>query len=94
VLGTLVGHALPDMQALGLDFALTSMFAALLMMQVAGRPHARVAVAVAAIGALVAVGAALVVPSSWAVILAALFAATAGALLEGRRLAAPRWGLP
>jgi len=92
-LGTLVGHALPDTHALGLDFALASMFAALLMMQVAGRSRTRVAVAVAAIGALLAVGSALVVPSSWAVILAALFAATAGALLEGRRLAAARRGL-
>lgn len=83
-LGAVVGRALPDIHALGLDFALASMFAALLVARVMAWPRRRVAVIVAALGALVAVGAALIMPLSWAVILAALVAATAGALIEGR----------
>ncbi len=83
-LGALVGRAIPDTHALGLDFALAAMFAALLVGQITARPRVRLAVTVAAIGAIVAVGAALVVPPSWAVIVAALVAATIGTLLEGR----------
>lgn len=82
--GALVGRAIPNTRALGLDFALAAMFAALLVLQVRSRPRLRIAVAVALTGAAVAVLGAQIVPASWAVIVAALVAATAGAHLEGR----------
>jgi 4-azaleucine resistance transporter AzlC len=80
--GALVGRAIPDTRALGLDFALAAMFAALLVLQVANHPRARHAIVVAAIGAAVAVGGAQIVSASWAIICAAVIAATAGVLLE------------
>jgi 4-azaleucine resistance transporter AzlC len=82
--GALVGSAIPDTSALGLDFALAAMFAALLVLLVVRRPRLRPAVAVAATGVVVGVGGALVVPASWAIIAAAVVAASVGVAIEGR----------
>ena len=82
-IGALVGRAIPDTRALGLDFALAAMFAALLILQIANQPRQRTAVLVACVAAVVAVGGAQVVSASWAVIAAAAAAATCGAVLEG-----------
>jgi 4-azaleucine resistance transporter AzlC len=81
-LGALVGSAVPDPRALGLDFALAAMFAALLVLQTARRPRLRRALVVVVTGGLVSLGGALVVPSSWAIVLGSVLAATVGALLE------------
>jgi predicted branched-subunit amino acid permease len=83
--GALLGQAVSNVSVLGLDFALTAMFAALLVLQIAHRPHLRIAVAVAVAGAVVAVGGGLLVPGSWAVIAATLVAATLGVALEEKR---------
>jgi 4-azaleucine resistance transporter AzlC len=83
--GALLGEAIPDTKVLGLDFALASMFAALLFLQIASRPKLVVAVVVALTGAAIAVAGTLVVPPSWAVIAAALVATTMGVLIEGKR---------
>ena len=80
--GALVGRAIPDTRALGLDFALAAMFAALLVLQIANHPRLRHAIIVAAIAAVVAVGGAEIVSGSWAIIAAAVAAATAGVALE------------
>jgi 4-azaleucine resistance transporter AzlC len=82
--GALAGSAIPDPRVLGLDFALPAMFAALLVIQVASRPRLRTPVVVGALGAAIAVGGALVMPASWAIIAAGIVAAGAGAALEGR----------
>ncbi len=82
--GALVGRAIPDTRALGLDFALAAMFAALLVLQIANHPRMSHAVAVAALAAAVAVGGAQIVSGSWAIIVAAVVAATAGVILEER----------
>jgi 4-azaleucine resistance transporter AzlC len=83
-IGALVGSAIPDPRILGLDFALTAMFAALLVLQVASRPRWRIPVIVALVGAGIAAGGALVMPATWAIVLAGVVAAGLGAALEGR----------
>jgi len=80
--GALVGSQIPDPRVLGLDFALPAMFAALLVLQVAGWPRWRPPVLVALLGATIAVVGALVMPASWAIVLAGVVAAGAGAALE------------
>lgn len=82
--GAVVGNMIPNTEALGLDFALAAMFAALLVLQITSRPRLRVAVIVAAFSAIIAVTGGLVISPSWSVIVAALAAATAGVALEGR----------
>ncbi len=82
--GAILGRAISNTRALGLDFALAAMFAALLVLQITGRPRVRLAVVVAVIGAVVAVGGALVVSPSWAIIAATVIAASAGVAIEGR----------
>ncbi len=81
-LGALLGQAVSNVGALGLDYALTAMFAALLVLQIANQPKMRTAVVVALLAALVAVGGSLILPSGWAMLSAALLAASAGLLLE------------
>ena len=82
--GAILGHAISNTRALGLDFALAAMFAALLVLQITSRPRVRLAIVVAMIGAVVAVGGALVVAPSWAIIAATVIAASAGVAIEGR----------
>jgi 4-azaleucine resistance transporter AzlC len=94
VAGALLGDAIPDTRALGLDFALGAMFTALLVIQMASRPNPRVALAVIGVGAVVGVGGALVVPGSWAVVAATVAAASVGLALEAQAKRAdgePRW---
>ncbi len=80
--GALVGRAIPDTRALGLDFALAAMFAALLVLQISSHPRLRHAIVVAGVSAMIAVGGAQIVPASWAIIAAAVTSATAGVTLE------------
>ena len=80
--GALLGSAIPDTRVFGLDFALGAMFAALLVLQMASRPRLRPALAAIAVGAVVGVGGALVVPSSWAVVAATVVAASVGLALD------------
>jgi 4-azaleucine resistance transporter AzlC len=82
--GDLLGRAIPDTRALGLDFALAAMFAALLVLQITNHPRLHDAVTVAAVAAAIAIGGAQVVSSSWAIIGAAVVAATVGVVLEER----------
>ncbi len=84
-LGALFGQTVSNVSALGLDYALTAMFAALLVLQAANHPRLRMALLVALLAALVAVGGSLVISSSWAILLAAVVAASAGLALEGRQ---------
>lgn len=83
-IGAVLGSAITDIRALGFDFALAAMFAALLILQIVSRPTWVPAVTAAAIGGGVALCASLVVPASWAIIAATLVAATAGMILEER----------
>lgn len=81
-IGAIAGHNIPNSHVLGLDFALTAMFAALLVLQITSRPEMRIAIIVALISAVVAVGGTLFVSSSWAIIVAAVIAASVGVLIE------------
>lgn len=83
VLGALLGQAITNINALGLDFALAAMFAALLVLQMANHPRLRVAMLVVLVAVLIAVGGTLLFSASWAILIAAIAAAAAGALLEG-----------
>lgn len=82
-LGALLGQAVSNVTTFGLDYALTAMFAALLVLQMANHPRLRAALAVALLAALLAVGGTLILPASWAILLAAVVAASAGLALEG-----------
>lgn len=83
-LGALLGSSIADTRVLGLDYALPAMFAALLVLQAAGRPEKGAVLAAAGAGAAVGLGGALVMPAGWAIIAATLAAATLGVALEGR----------
>jgi 4-azaleucine resistance transporter AzlC len=85
IIGALLGQAVSNVSALGLDFALTAMFAALLVLQIADRPRLGIALAVAGAAAVVAVGGSLVLSGSWAIVAATVAAATLGMLLEERQ---------
>jgi len=82
-LGALLGSSVSNTRALGLDFALAAMFAALLVLQIVNRPRMRAAVGAAAAGAATGLLGILVMPAGWAVIAATLVAATLGVILEG-----------
>lgn len=75
--GALAGSAVSEPARWGLDFALTGMFIALLAMQVRRRSMLLVAV----FGAVVYRVACLIVSGHWAIIVAALMAATFGLVL-------------
>ncbi|MDI6871359.1 MAG: AzlC family ABC transporter permease [Bacillota bacterium] len=77
--GYLAGTALGNPQRLGLDFALPAMFAALLVMQVRRRLDVVVALAAAALS----LGLPFLIPGRWNVLLAAVLAASIGAVLDG-----------
>jgi predicted branched-subunit amino acid permease len=81
----MLGQRIPDVSVLGLDFALTAMFAALLVLQVAHRPRLRIAIGVAVVAALVAVAGGLLLSTSWAIVAAAVAASTLGMVLEEKR---------
>lgn len=81
--GALLGQAITNINALGLDFALAAMFAALLVLQMANHPRLRIAVLVVLTAGIIAMGGTLLFSSSWAILIAAIAAATAGVLLEG-----------
>jgi 4-azaleucine resistance transporter AzlC len=81
-LGALLGQKVANVSALGLDFALTAMYAALLVLQIAHRPLLRVAITVAVSAALVAVAGSVFLSGSWAIVAAAVAAATLGVVLE------------
>jgi 4-azaleucine resistance transporter AzlC len=83
-LGALLGSSVSNTRALGFDFALAAMFAALLVLQIKNRPKVHAAVAAAAAGAVTGLLGALVMPAGWAVIVAALAAASLGVAMEGR----------
>jgi 4-azaleucine resistance transporter AzlC len=82
VAGAIVGSAIADMRSLGLDFALTAMFAALLVIQLKSHPRLRAGIVVLVIGAGIAVGGATIIPTSWALIAATLVAVTIGKVIE------------
>ncbi|MBI3956004.1 AzlC family ABC transporter permease [Candidatus Gottesmanbacteria bacterium] len=84
--GVIAGLAIPNTHALGLDFALTAMFAALLVLQITSRPQMRVAITVGLVSAVVAVGGTLFMSSSWALIVAAVIAASVGVVIERKLL--------
>jgi 4-azaleucine resistance transporter AzlC len=88
VAGALLGEALGDTRALGFDFALAAMFAALAVLQLfagraddAARRRAR-GIAVGVSAAIVSVVVALALPGNWNVIVATLCAATLGLAVE------------
>ena len=72
-----------------LGFALPCMFAGLLVLQLAARPRIRVGIAVALFGAALAVAVQTLHPGPWAVIVATVFGATLGLVLE-RWTSAPK----
>lgn len=79
VVGYLVGTALGDPKRLGLDFALPAMFIALLFMQL----RRRLDLLVAVLAGGLSLGLPFLIPGRWNVLIAAVLAATAGALLTG-----------
>jgi 4-azaleucine resistance transporter AzlC len=81
-LGALLGQQVSSVSKLGLDFALTAMFAALLVVQVAHRPRRTIAIGVAAAAALIAVAGNLFLSGSWTVVAATVVAATLGVVWE------------
>ena len=89
VAGAALGQALGDSRRLGFDFALTAMFAALLVLQIGAHPARGRAIAVAVVAAALAVALSQVLAGTWFVIVATFAAATLGLLLE-RWTSAPR----
>jgi 4-azaleucine resistance transporter AzlC len=84
-LGALLGQRVANVSVLGLDFALTAMYAALLVLQIVHRPQLRIAIGVAAAAAMVAVAGSVLLSGSWAIVAAAVTAATLGVALEEAR---------
>ncbi|HEX2050586.1 MAG TPA: AzlC family ABC transporter permease [Actinomycetota bacterium] len=84
VAGGVFGQALPDPEALGLDFALASMFAALLVLNLAGSASVRKGTGIALVAAVVAVGVKLLVPGNWNVMTATVVAASVGVAWTSR----------
>ena len=65
VAGALLGGAFGDSRRLGFDFALTAMFAALLVLQMKAAPARGRAIAVAGVAAALAIGLSQVLPGTW-----------------------------
>jgi len=85
VAGGIFGEAIPDTRALGLDFALSAMFVALLVLQLGSpedRRGRRVRLGVALAAGVLTVAAGLLIPGRWNVILAAVVAAALGVWWE------------
>ncbi len=81
LLGALAGKSITDVKVFALDYALPAMFIALLLMQVQNRIHLWVAL----LGGALSIGLWAAGFKQWNVILAALVAATLGAILETTR---------
>ena len=84
VAGGLLGGAFGDSRRLGFDFALTAMFAALLVLQTTAAPARARAMVVAAAAAALAIALSQVLPGTWFVIVSTLAAASIGFALERR----------
>jgi 4-azaleucine resistance transporter AzlC len=80
VAGSLIGNFVPD-GALGLDYALTSMFICLLVFQL----RDSLQVFVALISGMLAVAISLLVPGNYHVIIASFLAATVGLVIRARK---------
>jgi 4-azaleucine resistance transporter AzlC len=77
-LGILVGNIISDVEPLGLDYALSAMFIALLVLQITDR----IQIAVAVLTGALSVGLALASLEQWSVIVATLIGATIGVMIE------------
>lgn len=80
--GALAGGLVEHTRALGFDFALPAMFAALLVLQFAEQASRLRALAVALTASALSVGIALALPGNWNIIIATVAGATLGAALE------------
>ena len=78
LIGALTGQLIPDVRPYGLDYALTALFIALLVLQIKHWRH----VSVAFLTGLLAVGLRLKGFDHWSILLAALVGATFGVILE------------
>ena len=78
ILGSLAGNLISDVRPFALDYALPSMFIALLILQVHNRKH----VIVAIVGAIISIILWKIGITQWNVILATVIGATLGAILE------------
>ena len=76
--GGLVGHA----RALGVDFALPAMFAALLVLQFAAQANRGRALVVTLLSSALSVGVALALPGNWNIIIATVAGTSLGAALD------------
>ncbi len=81
VIGAAIGNMIPDINRFGMNFALSAMFIALLIMQIKDRN----AVWVAVIAGVISVGISLVTDSGVNIIAATIVAATAGVFLCPQR---------
>lgn len=84
VVGVFFGGLIADVKPLGLDYALTAMFLALLVPQCRSRLH----VLVALVGATLSVGLSLAGAGQWNVVIATVLAAALGAALRTKEKAA------
>jgi 4-azaleucine resistance transporter AzlC len=84
VAGGVVGKLVSNPETFGLDFALSAMFAGLLVLQLTARSRLGVGIAVALIAGGLSVLGAAVLPGSWSVIVATVIAATVGLVAEWR----------
>lgn len=80
--GALAGGLVSHTRALGFDFALPAMFAALLVLQFAQQASRLRALAVTLAASALSVGIALALPGNWNIIVATVAGATLGAALE------------
>jgi predicted branched-subunit amino acid permease len=80
--GALAGGLVSHTRALGFDFALPAMFAALLVLQLAAQANRLCALAVTLAASALSVGIALALPGNWNIIIATLAGASLGAALE------------
>lgn len=79
--GIFLGSRISDPLSWGLDFAMPATFLALLIPHL----HDKVSVAVCFVAVVVSVGAAILIPGKWYIIIACLAAVMAGGLLEGKQ---------
>ena len=77
-LGIMLGSAITDVEPLGLDYALSAMFIALLVLQIADR----VQIAVALVTGALSVGLLLAGLEQWSVMIATVIGAAIGVILE------------
>jgi len=80
--GALAGGLVAHTRALGFDFALPAMFAALLVLQFAEQSSGLRALAVTLAASALSVGIALALPGNWNIIIATVTGASLGAALE------------